>query len=58
MTAGSRFRPGDGVRVTDGPLAGIYGTIIMFDDRQQKYLVRFTGQQQLFYPEDVIVPWS
>lgn len=54
----SRFNVGDGVRVTDAPLTGVYGTIIMFDEKQQMYLIRFTGQQQMFYPEDVIVPWS
>ena len=52
------YSPGDSVTVTEGPFSGIFAIIVMFDDDQQRYLVRFGGQQQLFYAEDVIVPWS
>ncbi|WP_159802868.1 hypothetical protein [Arthrobacter zhaoguopingii] len=53
-----KFSPGDSVSVTEGPLKGLYGIIIGFYEDQQKYLVRFTGQQQLYYPEDEIIAWS
>lgn len=54
----NRYSPGDSVTVTEGPLKGLFAIIVMFDDDQQKYLVRFGSLQQMFYPEDEVIPWS
>ncbi|MGO1560912.1 hypothetical protein CZ771_02860 [Actinomycetales bacterium JB111] len=52
------FSIGDGVTTTDGPMKGQYGTVVYLDEKEQKYLVRFAGTQQMYYPEDEIVAWT
>lgn len=52
------FKLGEGVTATSGPFKGIYGVIVFYDEKQEKYLVRFTGQQQLYYPANEIILWS
>lgn len=52
-----KYNVGDGVRVTDGPMQGIYGVVVWFYEKQDKYLVRFSGLQQMYYDEEQILPW-
>ncbi|MGO2638230.1 MAG: hypothetical protein ACTH9D_04295 [Enterococcus viikkiensis] len=52
------FKLGEGVTVTTGPLQGIYGVIVFYDQQQKRYLVRFTGQQQLYFSLEEIILWS
>lgn len=52
------FKLGEGVTVTTGPLQGIYGIIVFYDQQQKRYLVRFTGQQQLYFSPEEIILWS
>lgn len=54
----SKFKVGDAVTVTDGSMKGLYGTVIGFYAKQDAYLVRFTGSQQMFYNEERIVHWT
>lgn len=42
--------------MTEGPLKGLYGNVVYYDEKQRKYLVRFTGQQQMYYDPAQIVP--
>ncbi|SEI91245.1 hypothetical protein SAMN04487995_2518 [Dyadobacter koreensis] len=53
-----KFRIGDGVSVITGPLKGIYGTVIFFDEETSKYLIRFTGSQQIYFSEGEIIFWK
>lgn len=52
------FSLGQGVTVTSGPFKNIYGVIVFYDTEQEQYLIRFSGQQQLYYPVNEIVLWS
>jgi len=53
-----KFKIGDGVTVTSGPMKKIYGTIVYFDKKKGKYLIRFTTTQQLYYTENEIEAWK
>ncbi|WP_018157054.1 hypothetical protein [Demetria terragena] len=53
-----KFKVGDGVTVTEGPMKGLYATVVWFYDKKEQYLVRFSGTQQVYFTEDQIVPWS
>lgn len=53
-----KFKIGDGVSVTTGPFKGMYGTIVFFDEETSKYLIRFTGTQQIYFSEAEIVFWE
>lgn len=53
-----KFKIGDGVSVISGPMKGLYGVIVYFYEEKGEYLVRFTGQQQLYYTEDQIQLWE
>lgn len=53
-----KFKIGDGVSVTTGPLKGMYGTIIYYDEKPAKYLIRFTGTQQIYFSESEIIFWE
>ncbi|MDT2827719.1 hypothetical protein P7H59_04525 [Enterococcus viikkiensis] len=53
-----KFELGESVTVTTGPFKGIFGIIVFYDTKQEKYLVRFTGQQQLYFSPDEIILWS
>lgn len=54
----NKFNIGDSVTVTIGPFKSIYGIIVMYDKKSQKYLVRFNGDQQLFFLESEIAIWG
>ncbi|WP_270089119.1 hypothetical protein [Sphingobacterium sp. SYP-B4668] len=51
-----KFKIGDGVTVTTGPMKGMYGVCIYYDVKM-KYLIRFTGTQQMFFNEEDIQLW-
>jgi len=51
-----KFKIGDGVTVTTGPMKGMYGVFIYYDVKM-KYLIRFTGTQQMYYNEEDIQLW-
>lgn len=51
-----KFKIGDGVTVTTGPMKGMYGVFISYDTKM-KYLIRFTGTQQMFFNEEDIQLW-
>src|SRR5690606_34195547 len=51
-----KFKIGDGVTVTTGPMKGMYGVFIYYDSKM-KYLIRFTGTQQMFFNEEDIQLW-
>ncbi|EOH78883.1 KOW motif-containing protein [Enterococcus malodoratus] len=53
-----KFKLGESVTVHTGPFKGIYGIIVSFDKKREKYLVRFNGQQQLYFSPDEIILWS
>ncbi|WP_316745218.1 hypothetical protein [Pedobacter antarcticus] len=53
-----KFKVGDGVTVTKGPMKRIYGTVIFFDEKTGKYLIRFGSAQQLYYTEDQLEVWK
>ncbi|MBO0594894.1 hypothetical protein I2485_14365 [Nesterenkonia sp. E16_7] len=53
----SEFANGAAVSVIQGPMKGLYGTVVFHDETEHKYLVRFTGSQQMFYDPDQIVLW-
>lgn len=53
-----KFKVGDGVTVTTGPMKKIYGTVIFFDKKSEKYLIRFGSAQQLYYTEDQLEIWK
>lgn len=38
-------------------MQGIYGVVVWFHEKQDKYLVRFTGRLQVDYDEIQILPW-
>lgn len=52
-----KFKIGDGVTVTTGPMKEMYGTVIYYDTKM-KYLIRFTGTQQMFFAEEEIKLWD
>lgn len=52
-----KFKIGDGVTVTTGPMKDMYGVIIYYD-KDMKYLIRFTGTQQMFFAEVDIKYWG
>lgn len=52
------YKTGNWVTALDGPMKGIAGIVIHHDKKRGKYLVRFTGMQQLFYTDQEIVPWK
>lgn len=51
-----KYKIGDGVTVTTGPMKGMYGVFIYYDTKM-KYLIRFTGTQQMFFNEEDIQLW-
>ncbi|QQU05262.1 hypothetical protein [Myroides odoratus] len=51
-----KYKIGDGVTVTTGPMKGMYGVFIYYDTKM-KYLIRFTGTQQIFFNEEDIQLW-
>lgn len=53
-----KFNIGDGVTVTDGPMKGLYGVVVWYNEKDSTYLIRFTGQQQLFYTVNQIKYWE
>ncbi|MNN24158.1 hypothetical protein D3C81_1375780 [compost metagenome] len=53
-----KFKIGDGVTVTEGPMKGIYGVIVYLYEKKEQYLIRFTGNQQIYYTEDQIKFWE
>ncbi|MDV4149442.1 hypothetical protein R0131_01195 [Clostridium sp. AL.422] len=53
-----KFKVGDGVTVIDGPMKGIYGTVIYLNKKKEQYLIRFTANQQFYYYEDQIKLWE
>ncbi|MGX7203992.1 transcription termination/antitermination protein NusG [Enterococcus pingfangensis] len=53
-----QFKLGESVTVINGPFKGIYGVIVFYDKQQEKYLIRFSGQQQLYYSANEIILWS
>ena len=53
-----KFKIGDGVTVNTGPMKGLYGNVVWYNEKNGEWLVRFTGQQQLFFTEDEIIFWK
>lgn len=54
----NKFKTGEGVTVISGPMKDLYGIIVWYNEKDSTYLVRFTGQQQLYYTEDQIKYWK
>lgn len=52
------FKIGEGVSPVAGPFKGSYGTVIFFDAQNQKYLVRFGSDQQLYFKAAEIKGWG
>ncbi len=50
------FQIGDIVSAIYGKLP-LVGTVVHFDEKTQKYLVRFSGVQQLYYAADELRPF-
>ena len=53
-----KFKIGEGVTVTSGGMKGLYGVVVWYNEKDSTYLIRFTGQQQLFYTVDQIKYWE
>lgn len=53
-----KFKVGDLVEVPDSSMKSVPGVVVYFDEKQEKYLIRFGGSQQLFYSENEIVVWN
>ncbi|WP_171014922.1 hypothetical protein [Culicoidibacter larvae] len=53
----SKYKIGDMVTVYFGEIPMI-GTVVFLDEEQQKYLVRFNPQQQMYYSEDELQPYQ
>ncbi|WP_173425496.1 hypothetical protein [Lactiplantibacillus herbarum] len=51
-----QYKIGELVYATYGTLP-LVGTIVQIDSKHQKYLVRFSGVQQLYYTEDELKPY-
>jgi len=49
------FKVGDVVTIL---ATKIIGTVIYFNEKDNKYLVRFNGTQQLYYADTELVPYS
>lgn len=52
-----RVKIGDQVLATYGTLP-LVGTVVHIDDKRQKILVRFSGNQQDWYSEDALAPFD
>jgi hypothetical protein len=48
----SEFKIGDTVKITGAIMTGNVGSIVSFDEKQKKYLVRITHQTQNYYPAE------
>lgn len=55
--ATEKYSLGDQVKVEEGPMKGIPGIVIYIDAKRDRYLLRFTGMQQVYFTEDQIHPW-
>ncbi|KIO95755.1 hypothetical protein [Levilactobacillus brevis] len=49
------FKVGDVVTIL---ATKVIGTVIYFNEKDNKYLVRFNGTQQLYYADTELVPYS
>ncbi|WP_415976656.1 hypothetical protein [Rhodococcus sp. 077-4] len=52
------FEIGDGVTAVDGPMKGIYGTVVWFYEEKQQMLVRFGASQQMYFAADELKRWG
>lgn len=53
-----KFKIGNSVTVTEGSMKGIFAIVVFLDEKQQKYLIRFSGNQQMYYEENQITLWG
>jgi hypothetical protein len=52
------FEIGDGVTTVDGPMSGLYGTVVWFYEEKQQLLVRFGASQQMYYAAEELKRWG
>ncbi|MEW2018265.1 hypothetical protein [Rhodococcus sp. NPDC076796] len=52
------FEIGDGVTTVDGPMKGVYGTVVWFYEEKQQLLVRFGASQQMYYAAKELKRWG
>ncbi|WP_218852791.1 hypothetical protein [Spelaeicoccus albus] len=52
-----KYKIGDEVGVTEGPMQGIFGIVVGFYKKRNQYIVRFSGVQQAYYDESQLYPW-
>ena len=52
-----KFKIGDMVYANYGTLP-LVGAVVHLDAKQQKYLVRFSAVQQMYYSEDELTPYE
>lgn len=57
MTMGG-FEVGDGVTAVEGPMRGVYGTVVWFYEDEQQILVRFGATQQLYFAAHELKRWG
>ncbi|GAA4917171.1 hypothetical protein GCM10023313_20980 [Mucilaginibacter defluvii] len=58
MDTTQKFNVGDRVTATEGPMKNVYGTVVLFDRSQNRYLVRYGEKQQLYFQEDQLRIWD
>lgn len=54
----NKFKVGSQVELPKEMHPGVPGTVIMVDEKKEKYLVRFNGVQQQYFTEDQLKIWD
>jgi hypothetical protein len=57
MSSVLEFNIGDNVSVTSGPMQGVYGMIVFFEQQTGQYLIRFGEKQQFYYLVEQMRHW-
>lgn len=53
-----KFNVGSRVELPAEKYPNVQGIVIFLDEKQEQYLVRFNGTQQLYFTEDELRPWD
>ncbi|MEW2462249.1 hypothetical protein [Microbacterium sp. K41] len=48
----NEFAIGDMVQITGSPMTGTVGTVVSFDEKRQRYLVRIDAMTQNYFTAD------
>ena len=54
----TKFKTGENVALPESKYPGVPGVVISYNNKTEKYLVRFNGIQQMYFSEDELTVWD